>query len=210
MGSAHSILKNNIIISILCFILGLTLGGVFSFSNLKHSALNGDFLLDNGIWKVNPTMDLKDPHQRAIVSLVGLFALRESEVLYYSASQDNEGRPLSSRYNYLLDGSVPEARYWSYTLYGDDDFLIPNESKIYGYNASSMSFEPIDTLNPELGKVAMPTYQIHISATDQGDKNWLPSGDNDEMTVLLRMYNPAPHVYQNLASIPLPTIRRVE
>ena len=183
------------------------IGGILAVSSLKNIG-DMDFMLYNGPWRVNPSMDLKNTKQRALIAKVGLFALRESEVIYFTATMDSDGEPLSSQHDYVLEGSIPNARYWSYTLYGEDDFMIPNPDKIYGYNASSMTYKPKDKNNPEISKVAQPTYTMHISE-EQGGKNWIPSGDNDALALTLRLYNAAPEVYNNLTTIPLPSIRRV-
>ena len=138
----------------------------------------------------------------------GLFALRESEVVYYTATIDSDGQPLKSDHDYILEGSIPNARYWSYTLYGADNFMIPNEGKIYGYNGTSIQYVEPDSLNPEMQKVAQRTYKMHISKELSGE-NWIPSGDNDGLALTLRLYNAAPEVYNNLVTIPLPSIKKV-
>lgn len=168
-----------------------------------------DFLAWNGSWRVNVDMSLETPKQRALVALVGLFALRETEVVYYIATVDRDGNPLTSAHDYILSGTIPEARYWSYTLYGEDDFLIPNENDIYAYNGKTIQYAERDSLNPELSITAQSTYNLKISQTPQ-DENWLPSGDNETLALTLRLYNPSPHVYNNLESIPLPEIIKVK
>lgn len=189
-------------------IISCLLGGGWALYSIKNIGDNASFMKYNGQWRVNPSMDLEDSKQRALIAKVGLFALRESEVIYYSATIDSDGLPLSSQHDYILEGTIPDARYWSYTLYGDDDFLIPNENKIYGYNKETIFFTPVNEQNPELSIVGQPTYKMLIS-NNSIEKNWLPSGNNEHMTVTLRLYNAAPSVYNNLETIPLPTIRRI-
>lgn len=193
---------------LLFIVLGLTLGGAYAIFNIKKVSVEAEFMLSNGPWRVNPSMDLQEPKQRALIALVGLFALRESEVLYYNATVDSHGAPLSSEHDYILTGLVPEARYWSYTIYGEDDFLIPNESKLYGYNAETINYIPKDSLNPEINENWRDSYQIKISSTKQ-DGNWLPSGDNEALSITLRLYNAAPSVYENLSGVALPEIIKV-
>ena len=188
--------------------LGFAIGGTFALYNLKKVSQEADFMLTNGPWKVNPSMDLKNPKQRALIAMVGLFALRESEVLYYNATIDSDGNPLSSDHEYLLSGIVPEARYWSYTIYGEDDFLIPNESKLYGYNAETINYSVKDSLNPEINDRWQDSYQIKIASKEQAG-NWLPSGQNQSLSITLRLYNAAPSVYQNLSEVPLPEIVKI-
>ncbi len=108
----------------------------------------------------------------------------------------------------MLTGVVPDARYWSYTLYGADDYLIPNQDQRYGYNAATMDYVPRDTLNPEASDQWIDQYQIKISA-DQQEGNWLPAGNNKALSITLRLYNASPTVYENLATIALPEIIKV-
>lgn len=189
-------------------LLSMLIGGGGAIYQLKTASSGTDFMIKNGCWRVNPKMDLKaNDFQRSLVAMVGLFALRESEVLYFIASEDSNGEPLSSQYNYELVGSYPDARYWSYTIYGEDHFLIANEQNVYSYNLDDISYIAKDTLNPEIDSNVRRAYTINISS-NSADENWLPSGDEDQLHILLRLYNPSPSVYNNLAGIALPEIRR--
>ena len=189
---------------LICFSIGIAI----AITELKNTSKSAAFMEWNGPWRVNPSMALKSKKQRALIAMVGLFALRETEVVYYSADVDSNGNPLSSAHDYKLVGAVPDARYWNYTLYGEDDFLIPNPDKIYSYNSSSITYEPFDSNNPEMQHIKSPTYEMHISKTSK-DKNWLPSGDNKKIVITLRMYNPSKEVYQDLTKVPLPQIIRI-
>ena len=187
-------------------LLGLVIGGGYAIYSLKSDAVN--LPIKNGCWIVNPKMDLSNRHQRARVAVAGLFALRESEVLYFVASQDNEGRPLSSTHEYVLEGPSPDARYWSYTLYDGDFFLIDNPDNIYGYNMDNIQYidEPVEV---ELPSNTSGNHQITLSKKPS-DNNWLPTGNANQLYITLRMYNPSPEVYNNLEDVVLPTIRRID
>lgn len=191
-------------------LLSLLIGVGIALVQLKSVQSNNDYMLKNGCWQVNPKMDLKqNDWQRARIAIIGLFALRESEVLYFVASEDSDGNRLSSEYDYELVGSEPNARYWSYTMYGEDYFLVPNEEKIYSFNLDDLSYVARDTLNPELPIDGLRSYSIAISSSTK-EGNWLPSGEEDQFHILLRMYNPSPEVYNNLEGVSLPTIKRIK
>lgn len=191
-------------------VLSLVIGGGTAIYQLKSSQNTGNFMIQNGCWMVNPKMDLKsNDFQRSLIAIVGLFALRESEVLYFIASQDSDGNPLSSKYDYELVGSNPDTRYWSYTIYGEDHYLIPNDNNIYSYNLDDISYIQKDTLNPEIIQDQHKAYTINISSNSKSE-NWLPSGNENQLHILLRMYNPSPAVYNNLGSVALPEIKRVD
>lgn len=183
------------------------LGGGYAFYSLKSQSKGKVLSLQNGCWTVNQSMALEDSKQRALVAIAGLFALRESEVLYFVARADSDGDPLRSDQDYILEGPAPNARYWSYTMYGHDYFLIDNPKNVYGFNMDDIQYIE-DSDNPEMPANLMGNHQVTLSSTAKGE-NWLPTGNEDQFYVTLRMYNPSPEVYNNLESVDLPTIKKI-
>ncbi|MDW3646494.1 MAG: DUF1214 domain-containing protein [Bacteroidia bacterium] len=180
-------------------LLGLVAGFLFSFFRIQSGSGIDEVFQKNGPWRFAPKMDLaENQYQRALIARVGLFALLESEVLYYALTEDENGDPLSSDHIYELTGESFDARYWSFTLYGEDDFLIPNEEKRFTLNEVNMVFE--DSLKN--------SYQFYLSQEAYG-KNWIPSGDAVEMSLLLRLYNPSPDIYERAGEISLPQIKKI-
>lgn len=191
-------MKKTLIIFLL-FTAGILLGGFWANFKIDQVKFDSDLIIRNGIWEYFPSMDLAENDlQKAYIGRIGLFALQDSEVIYFIASTDEDGNPLSSSNDYRLTGAIFDARYWSYTLYGDDHFLIPNNENVFSFNMENMVY--IDSLKS--------TYELHVSKNPQNG-NWLPSGDANNMSILLRLYNPAAHIYMNKASIKLPTLKKV-
>lgn len=151
--------------------------------------------IQNGAWNVNTAIGSNQAgmYPRAVVSRVGLFALNKSEAIYFSANTDDDGQPLRSGCDYRIEGNDLDARWWSITAYGADQFLIPNEKNRYAYNGKSVKRENDGS------------YHIHLSATPK-EKNWLPAGNEEQLYVLLRLYNPENSVYENPGKIKLPRI----
>ena len=185
-------MKNNIIIPILV-LLSIIIGGYTAIKKINSSTQNNEFSIKNGNWKVNPNMDLKDSYQRAYISRIGVFALDEKEALYFLSSKDNDGNPLRSNFDYQIIGTPPKGRYWSYTLYGEDYFLVKNDANIYTINKENLTKDK----------------PIMVSSTKK-DINWLPSGNETKFHITLRVYNPDESVYKNLESLELPTIKKIE
>ena len=69
--------------------------------------------------------------QRAYLSLLGLLPSASPEVIYLTASLDDNGDGLVGNCEYTLSGIVPKARYWSYAIYGNDNYYLqdPNNLK---------------------------------------------------------------------------------
>ena len=185
-------MKNNIIIPILV-LLSIIIGGYTAISNINSSTQNNEFSIKNGNWKVNPNMDLKDSYQRAYISRIGVFALDDKEALYFLSSKDSDGNPLTSDFDYQIIGTPPKGRYWSYTLYGEDYFLVKNDANIYTINKENLTKDkPI------------------LVSSSKKDINWLPSGNETKFHITLRVYNPDESVYKNLESLELPIIKKIE
>ena len=183
-------MKNKIVISV---ILSIIIGGYTAISNINSSTQNNEFSIKNGNWKVNPNMDLKDSYQRAYISRIGVFALDDKEALYFLSSKDNDGNPLTSDFDYQIIGTPPKGRYWSYTLYGEDYFLVKNDANIYTINKENLTKDkPI------------------LVSSSKKDINWLPSGNETKFHITLRVYNPDESVYKNLESLELPIIKKIK
>lgn len=134
---------------------------------------------------------------RAYTAVVGLLALSRQETLYYLAHDDSDGHPISSDYVYEISGEDLPARWWSITLYGEDHFLMPNQHDKYSVKAT------------ELSRSTEGTFKVILSREPQPG-NWIPIvGEGEELSLLLRMYNPDDGVIERLDEIKLPEIRRV-
>lgn len=155
--------------------------------------------IKNGAWEVNLAIGSRkaDMYTRAAVARMGLFALNKSEAIYFSAHTDDEGMPLQAGCDYRIEGKYLDARWWSITVYGADQFLIPNEQNRYAFNGKTVQRETDGS------------YIIHLSAAPK-EKNWLPSGNEKQLYVLLRLYNPEASVYENPGDIQLPRIVKEE
>lgn len=153
--------------------------------------------LHNGPWRTSLVAGSADAglYVRAAVAVAGLYALAKEETIYYTAFTDSDGETLSGACHYLLTGSPPASRWWSLTLYGADHYLVPNPGNIYSRHAANLAFN------------SDGSYQLRIAATVMPG-NWLPSPPRGAFSITLRLYNPAPMVYQNLSRVALPEIRR--
>lgn len=191
-------MKKSLIAFLLLF-AGMLTGGFWANFKINQVGKDSDLILKNGVWGYFPTMDLAtNEFQKAYIGRIGLLALQDSEVIYFVASSDQEGDPLSSSNDYKLTGSGFDARYWSFTLYGEDHFLIPNDKGVFSYNMENIVYK--DSLKN--------SYELIISK-DPKKENWLPAGEANRMSVLLRLYNPAKYVYENKDAIELPTLKKI-
>ena len=185
---------------ILLFLLGLVLGAVLASRAIQAAGQNKNLVLRNAEWGYFASMDLAENDlQRAFIGRIGLFALQDSEAIYFIANQDNEGKLLNADSQYLIEGQALDAAYWSITLYGEDHFLIPNEEKRFSYNQVNVQYK--DSLKGR--------YQIQLGG-NKTMENHLPMRGEQQVSLLLRLYQPSSELYTNREGIALPSIKRLD
>ncbi len=138
-----------------------------------------------------------DPWTRAIIARIGLLALNRSETIYFTRYRDSEGRPFRADCTYEVAGTDLPARWWSVTIYGDDDYLPLNEDGAYSVDATRAVRD------------APGRWRGRIAATRDGAPNWISSRAAGAFNLSLRLYNPSPGALGDEATIPFPAIRRL-
>jgi len=188
-------MRRNVFKILSCVVIALILGIGSALWMIRITSQTA--WLQNGAWRVNLAVGSEELgiYSRAAVAFGGLFAMQKSEAIYFSASADEEGRPLSSNCEYRIEGTDLNSRWWSITLYGSDYFLIPNNQNQYSYNGGNLIREPDGS------------YRIWISNSARTG-NWIPSGNEEQLHLTLRLYNPMPSVYEQPDRIGLPRIIR--
>ena len=181
-----------------CVLIALSLGIVSALWAI-NSPPGENYNVTNGAWRTNLAIGSSQAgmYIRALVARTGLFALNKSETIYFVADTDDNGEPLSSSCDYRIEGKDIETRWWSITAYGEDHFLIANENNRYSFNGHDVI------------RKADGSYRILMSSTARSD-NWLPTGNQNQLYLALRLYNPQPAVYENPEGVELPRIIREE
>lgn len=135
-----------------------------------------------------------DLYTRASVALHGLFALNRIETVYYSAETDDAGGGLNANCTYRIAGHDPDARWWSITAYGADDYLIPNAAKRYSISKNSVT------------RGADGSFVATVSRAPAAG-NWIAVQDG-RFSLTLRLYNPGADVISAPARAQLPAIAK--
>lgn len=178
------------------FVLAALVTGVAAIRPIMITLLDRS-LIHDGPWRTTLTAGSREAnfYERAAIAIGGIYALSKEETLYYTAFSDSEGRPLDGRCFYEVSGRPLPARWWSLTMYGADNYLVPNAAGVYSRHADNLQFEPD-------GSFAMP-----VSATPQA-RNWLPAPAQGEFSITARLYNPDPAIFKDLTAVALPQILR--
>ena len=141
---------------------------------------------DNDGWRVNYhiTPFIADPVARAAGNAFGPGAHIAEEALYFNATNDAEGGPLTGARRYTLTfpkGQLPPAHaFWSLILYGRDFLLVDNPINRYAINdrTPGLVYEPDGSLRILIQHDA-----------PQGPANWLPAPAGG-FRLILRTYQP--------------------
>jgi hypothetical protein len=182
---------------IIIVLIGFLLGSGIALYRITHWK-GKDATIKNGSWNGQKLDNVgKNPLLTARIAVAALFALRPDETIYLVAKDDTEGQLLSGNHDYIVTGVPMAARYWSITMYGEDYFLVPNEVNRFNYNMMSLQYE------------SDSSFSFHISPTKK-EGNWLPSGENHNFYLTLRLYHPDEELVNTIETANLPIIKRVE
>jgi len=158
-------------------IAGVTLGlgsawAVLQFGNAAFTERYGNWVHSRAAGS-----SAADPYTRAIIARAGLLALSAREAVYFSLDRDEHGRPLNESCIYEIQGLPLDARWWSVTLYADDNFLVQNTDRAHSVDAS------------RAGNNA--PWAIRVSPVRGDATHWLSSREARRgFIVMLRVYNP--------------------
>ena len=169
--------------------LGSAYYSVRNFAGESSATTNGPWATDLTTGGANADM-----YTRTRVALFGLLALNKSETIYYTARTDSAGEALDGKCSYRIEGRDPDARWWSFTVFGNDSFLIDNPGKKYSVSQNSVV------------RSAEGAFVIRLSTSPE-EQNWIATSP-EGFDVTLRLYNPGPTVLKDPASVALPSITK--
>ena len=153
--------------------------------------------VSDGAWRTNAAIGSSggDIYTRASVAVHGLLALNGSETVYYTAMTDGAGAALDGACAYKITGRDPDARWWSITAYGADDYLIPGTDGHYSVSKNSI-------LHKDDGTFAATVSQAPAGA------NWIAVRPG-RFSLTLRLYNPGASVTADRAHAALPSLEKL-
>ena len=118
------------------YLIGFILG-ILSFIPFTRQTTVASFLTGFGSNTVNQWnyfldygLESQNIWQRSYVSLLGLLPSASPEVIYLPASVDDNGDGLIGDCEYTLSGVVPNARYWSFAIYGNDNYYLQDPNNL--------------------------------------------------------------------------------
>ena len=111
---------------------------------------------------------------------------------------------MSGNCSYTLSGEVPDARYWSYAIYGNDNYYLQDPNSLVDQPTFEDLFAQV-TNGSELTSKIGESYIIKIDNNLISQNGTLSHFGND-FTLILRIYGPNLNYYENPTSIPVASI----
>ncbi|MBO4221337.1 MULTISPECIES: DUF1214 domain-containing protein [Bradyrhizobium] len=152
-----------------------------------------------GAWTARPrngTSDI-DPYNRAIIARSGELPVGTGDGIGFTATTDDNKKPLDGRCDVVVSGVTPPARFWTLTLFDNKGRLVANSLQRYGFTSQ------------EIIRASDGTFEIRIASRSRAG-NWLPTGGIERYALMLRLYDtPVGVATRTQRDAPMPTISTV-
>ena len=194
MMQNQGLLKNTLIPIFGGILLSFMFFYQFTHTTSLAQKMLGDVHINQWISHFDQSMEGQNPWLRNYIAFTGLVGSIRPEIIYLEAMYDDNQTPLLGSQDYVLKGTPPHCRYWSFVVY---DF---NNRAIEPYEESIASFHRIEL--DENG-------QYEIIITDDlhkyPDQNAISHAGND-FNIIMRIYGPKLSYYKNKSSVPIGSI----
>jgi len=150
------------------------------------------------VWFHDPAIGTREagPYLRASTAVTALLAMDRREAIYFFTDKDASGARLRDDCSYTLSGTADmPARWWSVTLYADDEFLAGNDDDAHSIDAATLVEGP------------GAQWRATIAADGTGADNWLSTRNAGAFSLVLRLYNADPAVLDAPDRVPLPELQ---
>ncbi|NBN62911.1 DUF1214 domain-containing protein [Microvirga tunisiensis] len=151
-----------------------------------------------GVWGAHPQAGTPeaDPYSAAIYARSGRVPLANGEGVAFTATTDSAGAPLSPGCTYRVSGQTPTARLWTLTA-------MDRHGRLLASAGDRVSLSSV-------GLLRAPDGSFGITASRRPHPgNWLPLGDGDGLTFVLRLYDAPITTGASLTGLAMPAITRI-
>jgi len=152
-----------------------------------------------GAWTARPqngTADI-DPYARASIARSGELPIGTGDGVAFTATTDDNNRPLDGKCDVVVSGVTPAARFWTLTLYDPKGYLVANSLQRYGFTSQ------------EIVRGSDGAFEVRVAARSRSG-NWLPTGGIDRYILTLRLYDtPVGVATRSQREAPMPSIATV-
>lgn len=138
------------------------------------------------------------PWLRARVAISGLLALNKSQAIYFTRKTDDAGEALREDCRYRVSGGTLPGQWWSVTVYAADNYLPLNDDDALSFDATEVSPDPD-------GK-----WTALLSPVRPEGEAWASTRKAGNFDITLRIYQPSQSAQADFASIPMPTVTKLD
>lgn len=117
-----------------------------------------------------------DPYSRAIYARSGELPLGSTDGIAFVANSDDTGAALNGRCDIHIAGHLPNARFWTLTVYDSEGRLIENPAERYGFTSAEVIWK--SDAEAEI-----------VLAPHARSGNWIPTGGRERISAVLRFYD---------------------
>jgi hypothetical protein len=186
-------LVNFLLFAALSLVLGL---------GSAHWAIDRGFALvapHSGPWRtwVNAGSIAADPYTRAHVARLGDLPVNAASGLTYVANTDSAGEALSPACEYEIVARPSGAIWWSVALYDVEGRLISNKAGRHAFNSQNLTVLPDGTQRITMAPQARPGH-------------WLPSAEDHDPVLVLRIIRPFSLEQQRQGGVILDTLPSIQ
>jgi hypothetical protein len=149
-----------------------------------------------GAWTARPRSGTNeiDPYARASVARSGELPIGTGDGITFTATADDDRKPLDGRCDVVVKGVTPPARFWTLTLYDTKGRLVANTLERYGFTSQ------------EVVRSAEGAFEIRIAPRSRSG-NWLPTSAVDRYVLMLRLYDtPVGVATRTQKDAPMPSV----
>ena len=194
MMQNQDLLKNTMVPIFAGILLSFIFFYQFTHTTPLAQMMLGDVNRNQWISHFDQSMEGQNPWLRNYIAFTGLLGSIRPEIIYLEAMYDDNLTPLLGNQDYILRGTPPDWRYWSFVVYDFDN------RRIEPYEETIASFHRIKLNENE---------QYEIIITD--DLNKYPdqqaiSHDGNDFNIVMRIYGPKASYYKNKNSVPVGSI----
>ena len=166
----------------------------FTYTNPLSQLFLGDIKRNQWIAHFDQSMKGQNPWLRNYVAFTGLLGSVRPEIIYLETMHDDSNTPLLGTNDYILKGTAPDCRYWSFVTYDFQNGRIePHQQTIASSHRT--------TLND------LCDYEIIITDDKKkypNKKTIIHSGQ--DFNIVMRIYGPEPSYYETKDLVPVGSI----
>ena len=142
-----------------------------------------------------------EPYARAVLARSGEIPLSLAEGLSFIAREDEDGRTLDARCDYIIASPIPAARFWTLTPMTPEGGLIPPA-------AGRFDTGRIGVTSAEIVRDGRGRFEI-VASTRARAGAWLPLTPGAPFVLMLRLYDtPASAAAASLTADQMPRLQR--